>query len=198
MIAGMETNHVPTPEPQRTDAAATDTGTAPATGSTRINRLNASTGRMPWLYVVAAALLGIVLGVVLSAVLFGPANPHDEMYPGDNNSPQAGADYVNSIGLATINADDFDAAAQKVCSALKDTDIESLDSPDQVWAGPERDAGPVIDNAESFEITGLDGVEDPAARDTVTATARRLVMESSAMFACPSQMARMNAAFNLN
>lgn len=194
MIAGMETNHDSTPDTQRADAATTDT--APAGGSTAVS--TSGTGRKSWLYVVAGALLGIVLGVVLSAAFFGSVNPHEEMYPGDNNSPQAGADYVSRTGLVTINADDFDAAAQKVCAALEDTDIESLESPDQVWTKPEFEAGSVIDNAESFEVVGLDGVEDQASRDTVTATARRLVMESSAMFACPSQMARMNATFTMN
>lgn len=193
MIAGMETNHDSTPETQRTDAAHIDP--APAGGSTAAAT---SISRKSWLYILGSALLGIVLGIVLSATFFGAANPHDEMYPGDNNSPQAGAEYVSRTGLVTINADDFDAAAKKVCSALEDTDIESLESPDQVWMKPESEAGSVIDNAESFEVVGLDDVEDQVSRDTVTATARRLVMESSAMFACPSQMARMNATFTMN
>lgn len=162
----------------------------------RVGAANAS--KKTWLYIAGAVTLGMLLGVVIVTAFMRPSSVHTELYPGENNSPQAAVEYINRSGLVAINEEDFDAAAQKVCAALKKTDIESLENPEQAWVGPEREAGELIENAESFEVAGLDEVKDEQARNTVVATGRRLVMESAAMFACPSQLARMNATFSLN
>ena len=191
MLAGMETNPTPQTTPQPDDAAE-------STSTVHTHAKDTSVTRTRWLAVAGAALIGIVVGALVVMSFFRPTSVHDELYPGDNNSPEAAAEYINRSGLVAINADDFDIAAQKVCESLEKSDIESMDGPEQVWTGPEFEAGSFIDNAESFEIAGIDEVKDEKTRETVTATGRRLVMETSAMFACPSQMARMNATFNMN
>ena len=197
MLAGMETNPSTHSDVQITDTD-TDTGTTESTSTAVDTGADKAGTRKHWLVVALAALIGVILGVALVFAFFRPTSVHDELYPGDNNSPEAAAEYINRSGLVAINADDFDIAAQKVCESLEKTDIESMEGPEQVWNGPEYEAGSFIDNAESFEIAGIDEVKDEKTRDQVTATGRRLVMETAAMFACPSQMARMNATFNLN
>lgn len=189
----METNTPDTPHIEQPDDTGASAGTADLTPRPRPT--DDSTGpTFNTTRVVQASLAGLGIGALVVALVMNPSS-HSDLYPGDNNSPEAAVEYISDFEFVSISPEDFDTAARATCSALSDYDIESADSAGTVWKSVQEQVNPVLDDAESFTVLGLDDVEDEQSRTQIESTARQVIFETSAMFACPAQLSRMNDSF---